>query len=316
MECGRPGFPRSSMLKPLKDAAGEPTSDAVTICMCTFRRPEAFRALASLRTMSGLSDDVRVVIVDNDDNDALRTQFEDVAKDYPFPVRYVHAPACNISVARNAALEASETRWLAFIDDDETADPHWLATLMQYRRQAAAVIGQCVAIYKDELPSWTARCDFHSSRIADDMANAYTGNALLDMDFVRHHGLTFRVELGRTGGEDTIFFRQMKEAGGRIVYRADALVYEPVPQSRATMTWVRRRMYRAGQTHGLLCREFDQQAYRYLWLTAGAKMIFSAAMAVATVPGSDRSRRWYARAMLHAGAARYRISPTMLEEYA
>lgn len=291
-------------------------SNAVTICMCTFRRPVAFEALASLESLSGLTVDVQIIVIDNDDTDALRGQFEKIAKIHSFPIRYIHAPARNISIARNAALDSTTTRWLAFIDDDEIATPHWLSTLLECREGAEAVIGKCSAVYGDDLPGWASRCNFHSSQIRGDLANAYTGNALLDMDFVRRRRLRFRVELGRTGGEDSIFFRQMKEMGGRIVYCPQAVVYEPVPPSRATMTWIRRRMYRAGQTHGLLCQEFDEKAYRYLWLTAGAKMMFSAAMALATIPGTDASRRWFARAMLHAGAASYRVKPALLEEYA
>ncbi|UUL82383.1 glycosyltransferase [Sphingomonas qomolangmaensis] len=292
-------------------------ASAVTICMCTFRRPAAFDALRSFEKLAGIPPNaVELVVVDNDETDVLRAKFEAVAQCYPYPLRYIHAPAQNISIARNAALNATTTRWLAFIDDDETADPNWLSALLEYRDQAETVIGQCIAVYGLDLPVWTARCDFHSNRIQGDATNAYTSNALLDMDFVRRHGLRFRVELGRTGGEDSIFFRQMKEAGGRIIYCPQAVVYEPVPQTRATMTWVRRRMYRAGQTHGLLCREFDPKAYRNLWLTAGAKMVVSAAMVLITVPGSTPSRRWFARTMLHAGAARYRLKPAMLEEYA
>ncbi len=298
------------------DVISDPMADAVTICMCTFRRPAAFDALASFERLAGLSGDLRIVVVDNDDTDILRARFEDIGRCYPFPLHYVHAPSRNISIARNAALDATTTRWLAFIDDDETADPSWLATLLQSRDGVAAVIGQCKAVYGPDLPRWARQCDFHSNRIRADAANAYTSNALLDMDFVRRHDLRFRVELGRTGGEDSVFFRQMKEAGGRIVYCPDAVVYEPVPPSRATMAWVRRRMYRAGQTHGLLCREFDPETYRHLWLVAGAKMLFSGGMAVMTLPGTTTSRRWYARAMLHAGAARYRLGPSMLEEYA
>ena len=315
MACGRPDFQRCNVAEFTDDVTSE-SADGVTICMCTYRRPAAFHALSSFETLSGLSGDVKIVVIDNDDTDLLRPQFENVAKSYPYPLQYVHAPSRNISIARNAALAATKTRWLAFIDDDETADPRWLATLLQRRDQGVAIIGQCVALYGEALPSWTARCDFHSNRIRSDSANAYTSNALLDMDFVRHHDLRFRVELGLTGGEDSVFFRQMKEAGGTIAYCPEAVVYEPVPPQRATMTWVRRRMYRAGQTHGLLCQEFDQSAYRHLWLTAGAKAAFSTMMAIATIPGSDASRRWYARAMLHAGAARYRLRPALLEEYA
>lgn len=291
--------------------------EAITICMCTFRRESAFEALHSF---AGLEDTgelpVEVLVIDNDETNALQARFEEYAAGYALPMRYVHAPARNISIARNAALSHSRTRWLAFIDDDEVATPEWLKHLAAARARADVAIGRCEAVYGSDLPAWVSACDFHSNRIKGNPTNAYTSNALIDRDFLVRHGIQFRIELGRTGGEDTIFFREIAEAGGRIIYCPEAVVYEDVPEGRANMQWVRRRMFRAGQTHGLLCREFDKKAYSILPVTSGAKVVFSAFMAAATIPGSVRSRRWYARAALHAGAIAYWVRPELIEEYA
>lgn len=291
--------------------------EAVTICVCTFRRDSLFETLTSFLGLSALEGRaVNVVVVDNDDRDDLRAGIARFAAGYGLPLAYVHAPARNISIARNAALDAVTTRWAAFIDDDEVADPAWLAMLLAGHEGHHAVIGQSRAVYPAELPGWAARCDFHSNRITGPPENAYTSNALIDVDFVRRTNLRFREGLGRTGGEDTLFFRQMAAAGGFIVYRPASVVYETVPAQRATMAWVRRRKYRSGQVHGLLCREFEPVRYRKLVATAGAKLVLSAAMALLTIPGTDASRRWTARAFLHAGALHFRVKPAILEEYA
>jgi len=292
-------------------------AEAVTIGVCTFRRPELFDALRSLEALEGASaHSLRVVVVDNDESDAVRASVEEFAETFPFPLRYVHAPAKNISIARNAVLDAVETPWLLFMDDDEIADPDWLTRIMADAPSHDAIIGACEAVYDPSMPDWLAACDFHSNRITGRVENAYTSNALLRMDFVRDHDLRFRLELGKTGGEDTIFFHELVRAGGRMAYRPDAIVREPVTPARASMDWVKTRMVRAGQTHGLVTREFAPSAYRTLLFTAGAKALFCALMSVATLPGSDASRRWWARAHLHTGAARYRLKPTIHEEYA
>lgn len=297
--------------------ADEPIAkSAVTICVCTFRRPALFDALSSFKQLKGLDKyGLRIVVIDNDETDAVRAEVEAYAGNYPLPIRYVHAPAKNISLARNAALDAVTTPWLLFIDDDEIADSDWLEQIMALAPSNDAVIGACNATYGDGLPKWMARCDFHSNRITGRVENAYTSNALLRMSFVNAHNLRFRLELGRTGGEDSMFFHQMANLGGRLAYQPSAIVYEPVVPSRASMDWVKTRMYRAGQTHGLLTREFAPSAFRSLLLTAGAKASFSAFMAVLTIPGSDASRKWWARAHLHAGALHYRIKPAIYEEY-
>ncbi len=291
-------------------------AEPVTICICTYRRPSLFETLASIEQLRLRNVDVvGVLVVDNDLADGLRSEVAERAGSYRFPLRYCHAPAQNISIARNAALDGVETRWAAFIDDDEVASPDWLEELYAAAEGAEAVIGQSVAQYGPALPGWAARCDFHSNRITGRVDNAYTSNALLDVDFLRRKNIRFREELGRTGGEDTLLFRQLAESGGRIVYRPESVVYEEVPPTRASMTWVFRRMYRAGQTHGLLSREYDAKAFSRLGLTAGAKALASAAMTLATLPGTDASRRWAARSALHLGALSYRVRPTILEEY-
>ncbi len=291
-------------------------ADTVTICVCTFRRPSLFNTLASFERLEGLAPyRVSVVVADNDDTDTLRKAVVDYARDARFPICYVHAPARNISIARNAALSHCNSRWAAFIDDDETAEPGWLAALMDHREGTRAVIGQCTAKYDAAMPGWLKRCDFHSNRIGSDPVNAYTSNALIDVAFVREHGIAFRNNLGRTGGEDTLFFRALDAAGGRIVYCPEAEVREPVAAGRANMRWVLTRNMRAGQTHGLMLSHYDRSAFSRLAATALAKSAFSLAMALISLPGTDGSRRWLARSALHYGALRYRMTPHIHEEY-
>ena len=52
------------------------------------------------------------------------------------------------------------------------------------------------------------------------------------------------------------------DAGGRIVYAADAVVYETVPQSRARLTWLLKRWYRTGNIEAEL---FSLRRRRVAW---------------------------------------------------
>lgn len=290
--------------------------ERVSICICTFRRPALFEALASLVHLRDLDGyEVDVVIADNDDHDGLRQEVARFASGFRYEIYYVHAPARNISVARNAALAGAGGRWAAFIDDDEIADREWLSSLLKCKEGHAAVIGQCIAEYAPDLPEWLRQCDFHSNRITGDPVNAYTSNALLDLDFIRKRAISFRNELGQTGGEDTIFFREIDRSGGKIAYCPDAIVYEPVVTSRANMGWVRRRKFRAGQTHGLMCREFEPKAFHGLLFSSGVKAAVSLLASIFFIPGTVRSKLWQARGMLHLGALVYRVRPKILKEY-
>jgi hypothetical protein len=85
----------------------------------------------------------------------------------------------------------------------------------------------------------------------------YTGNAILDLDVVRDLDLRFDEELNEVGGEDTILFSNLLEAGYRIAWCESALVYERVPADRARLKWLLLRWYRTGNIEARLgCRRF------------------------------------------------------------
>lgn len=288
----------------------------ITVCICTFRRKEVFDAIASVQNQKGVgAREFSILVIDNDENDKIREEVEIISNCSPVEIRYFHAPAKNISVARNAALVNSNSRWIAFLDDDETATQGWLASLRRGSLDAEVVLGPVLSDYPAGAPAWLLQCDFHSTRAEADLANAYCGNVLIDLNFVKSHNVKFAIELGRIGGEDTVFFRQLAIAGARFAYAPDAIVLEPVAPTRANMRWVMRRKIRAGQTHGLVCRMFNRRAYAALWVSAPAKMAASGLAAILSGPGSNRSRRWLARACFHLGALRYRVHPSILEEY-
>ena len=109
--------------------------------------------------------------------DALRAEL-------PFDIVYVHCPAANISIARNACLDNCSGDFLAFIDDDETASPEWLVELLAVAAAtgADAVLGPVSAVYDDAAPGWMQRGDFHSTQpvwVGGEIRTGYTCNVLL-----------------------------------------------------------------------------------------------------------------------------------------
>jgi glycosyltransferase involved in cell wall biosynthesis len=120
------------------------TSDALdaslTVVICTRDRPEGLsKTLASLATQSDSG--FEVVIVDNSHDGAVaRTLVE-------FPglkMRCCHEPAPGLSRARNRGLSEVRSELIAWIDDDEVADPEWIARIKQgfaFPGRADAVAG-------------------------------------------------------------------------------------------------------------------------------------------------------------------------------
>lgn len=80
----------------------------------------------------------------------------------------------------------------------------------------------------------------------------YSCNLLLDRRRKDFKSMRFRIELGKTGGEDTIYLFELYNKGGKISYAPKATIQEPVPDTRASLSWLIKRRFRSGQTHALL----------------------------------------------------------------
>lgn len=232
--------------------------NSIDICVCTFRRRELADTLRSLAAMDlPMGYRIGIVVADNDEVPSASQLVADLAQELPLPIRYVHCPARNISIARNACLDASSADFVAFIDDDEKATGSWLKRLVETAQATSAdvVLGPVKARYGAGAPGWMQVGDFHSTYpvfVEGEIRTGYTCNALLRMEAPSIAGRRFSLARGQSGGEDTEFFDQVFGAGGRIAYASEAWVEEPVPHARASFSWLTRRRFRVGQTHGRL----------------------------------------------------------------
>ncbi|MBV9991145.1 MAG: glycosyltransferase family 2 protein [Alphaproteobacteria bacterium] len=277
----------------------------VTLCICSYRRPEIVETLAALSRNTGLATDrLQVVVADNTQEGRARDLVALASEEFRIALDYVHAPANNISIARNACLDAAKGRWIAFLDDDELPAPGWLKALMQTAEREGfdVVLGPVTAVYPDTSPRWLVAGDFHSTRpvrVRGEIVTAYTGNVLFRRDAVEKNGLRFRLELGATGGEDEDFFYRLRDAGGRIGFDPRAVCYERVPVERAGMRWLLRRSFRAGQSHGRRLETLGRTPFRIG--LASLKCVFCGVAAVVFLPHAVSSRRYLIRAALHGG---------------
>lgn len=294
----------------------------VDIGICTYRRPAVVATLKSLFAIDvpgGVT--VRLIVADNDAEPTAKASIDHLREISPFEILYVHCPKSNISIARNACLSASDAEYLAFIDDDETAPAAWLTELLKTAQEtdAEAVLGPVRAIYKDTVPGWMRKGDFHSTApvwVNGAIITGYTCNTLLRMDAPSVAGRRFALSLGQSGGEDTHFFTHMHAAGGRIAYAENALLTEPVPDRRASFMWLAKRRFRSGQTHGRLLAEKKPGIRRVMQvLTASAKVLACTGMAIATCPDPVRRNRQLLRVALHMGSVSGAIGVREIRQY-
>jgi succinoglycan biosynthesis protein ExoM len=272
---------------------------SIDICICTFRRPHLAETLRSLGALDLAGIEARVIVSDNDHHPSARALVEEIAPRLPLPVLYLHSPASNISIARNACLEAARGEFVAFIDDELSA-PDWLQKLLAASPGADVVLGPVRAVYAPAAPKWLTRGDFHSTApvyVRGRIETGYTCNALIRRSPLLD-GLRFDPALGRTGGEDTTFFYRLHDLGAVIKAAPEAIVYEPVSPERERLRWLFRRRLRAGHTYGSRLRGHGRPT---ALLPPAAKVCYCLALAAATAASPTGWRRNTLRAALHLG---------------
>jgi succinoglycan biosynthesis protein ExoM len=251
---------------------------------------------------------LQIVVVDNDDRDTARALVQDAAARHHLELRYLHVPGSNISIARNACLDACTTDWLAFIDDDETATADWLQQLLDAAREApqiAAAFGPMRALYPTGTPDWLQQGDFHSTdivRVDGEIRTGYTTNALIRRAHPAVQGKSFDLALGKSGGEDTDFFDRVYRDGGRFISVPAAVVEEILTPDRQHLGWFLRRRFRSGQTHGRLIARHNTGVKRLMQLClAAGKALFCGLMSLVNLGNAVTWRRWALRGALHCG---------------
>ncbi|MFT3724243.1 MAG: glycosyltransferase family 2 protein [Hyphomonadaceae bacterium] len=290
----------------------------VDVCVCTFRRPSVADLLASLAKQdlpAGWR--MRVIVADNDDAPSAKAIVEQAFTKLGLNGTYVHAPARNISIARNACLDAATGELLAFVDDDEIARPDWVARLIASHAETGAnvVFGRVKAVYADDAPAWMRDADMHSTPPPfrwGRIEGGYTCNVLMKRDVVG--AMRFNPAFGRSGGEDTVFFGDLQKAGVPMVYADDAVVEEPVLPVRYGFGWMIRRAFRAGQSLGVLERRRGVKPWQQL-VVSPPKIVYCWLVALLSCWSPSRWRRAMMRAQLHIGVMATAIGKLPVELY-
>jgi glycosyltransferase involved in cell wall biosynthesis len=222
----------------------------VTVILCTYNRCRSLvRALESLvASQLPPAAEWEVLVVDNNSTDQTREVVADFALRFAGRVRYVLEPRQGLSYARNAGIQEAGGDVLAFVDDDVTVEPEWLARLTSIFQEGswAGAGGPILPESGFKLPPWISPSALHLSApfahfnpCSDpgELAEPPWGAnmAFRKAMFQKYGG--FRTDLGlrpgsRITNEDIEFGRRLLAAGERLFYVPTAVVYHPVPEER------------------------------------------------------------------------------------
>ena len=242
----------------------ESRSPHISICVPTYKRPAMLvKCLDALKMQQAEGFTYSIVVVDNDPGHSASELVLERSDCVSGSVTYVREEEPNISRARNKAVATATGEYVAFVDDDEVAEPTWLLNLYDTCRKWSAdgVLGPVIPLYEGRPPEWLVRsglCDrsrFTTGTRLDSPRYLRTGNILLRRSLFEGLKTPFDPDFGRTGGEDVDFLNRMVRAGRLLVWCDEARVHETVPVARQQLGYHLRRAVIRGVA------EAEQQAF-------------------------------------------------------
>lgn len=264
------------------DAAGRSvgarSTVVVSIIVPTLGRPDSLaRALASVLGQE-IGSPAELIVVDNDPAGSARAVCEGLAAGSPLPLRYVSAPAPGVSNARNAGVGAARGDFIAFLDDDQSAPPHWLDALLaaQTAYSADVVFGPVRASLPPAVTGHRAFLERFFGRAGPEESGPIQtyygcGNCLIRRSALPDPVAPFSPKRNRVGGEDDLLFSAMQAAGARFAWASDAWVLEHVPPARARLTYVLARAFAYGQGPSSTCAAAGPRRWPMIpvWMAIG-----------------------------------------------
>ena len=255
-------------------------STTVAVCIATYKRPLGLeRLLSSLRSQrfnKFQTPDWCVIVIENDSSMPSKTLVDTFKRDFPVPIIYNTESTRGIASTRNRAVQmAGNIDFIAFIDDDEVADPNWLDELLyiQQKYNADVVKGPVLTRFEQEEPEWVTKGRFYErpryptgARL--EYTNIGTGNVLIRHEWLHAVDGPFNEEMNLTGGTNTLFFAQISKLGANSISADSACVEEYQPPGRVSARWLIMRALRTGAStaivHKMVTKRFKLITIRIL----------------------------------------------------
>lgn len=245
--------------------------ETIAICICTRNRKDGLiNLLESINSMNvNPKTYIKVIVVENDKENSCEKIINEFKNRAKFEVRYFHESKQGISTARNkSVIEAEDSDFCCFVDDDQIVDNNWLIELMRCQKEfdADAVSGINPPIFNYKVPNYIR--EFHLPKVLPygTICESAATNCLLikksKLDKIKG---PFDTRLDVSGGEDVLMTSQVTKIGGIIIKNPAAIAYEIIPRSRATISYLLKRMFRDSNTLYLIKSLQDKNINYFKW---------------------------------------------------
>lgn len=205
-----------------------------------------------------------IIVVDNGSSDGTRDLVQNLrAASAEHTIRYQYEPEPGGGIARRAGAASARGAWIAYMDDDARASPHWLQTaaeILRDRQDLSGLGGPIHPFFLANKPDWFQ--DDYEIRTWGDVPRflnrdeAFAGaNMLFPLDLLEKLGEAMP-GFGMVGnmmhfGEDTILFEQawMLLGQAKFYYHPRLVMYHAVPARNMDTGYILRRQFSIGASN-------------------------------------------------------------------
>ncbi len=244
---------------------------SISVIICAYTDARWDELVASVQSVQQQSLSPQEIIVVIDHNPAL---LERVRGQISGVTAVENTEPRGLSGARNSGIAAARGDVIAFMDEDSTADPDWLARLSAgYTDQVIGVGGAIEPVWLDGKPrwfptefDWVVGCTYLGMpETATPVRNLIGCNMSFRREIFQQIG-GFTSGIGRVGTfpagcEETEFCIRANQhmPQSALLYEPRARVYHCVPQNRANWNYFRARCYAEGLSKALVSRRVGAQ---------------------------------------------------------
>jgi GT2 family glycosyltransferase len=260
------------------------TQPDISVVVCTRNRAALLReALASLYDLATGEFAYEIVVIDNGSTDETQAVITQAATQAKHPLRGVYEPQPGIVAARNRGTREAAGRWIAFFDDDQLADWHWLAELFRTAAEKKCrIVGGAVQL---ALPTDCTRNLAPTVRMllgesmGGELPQRYggrltpgCGNMMIERSVFDEVGQFEAAIDGR--GEDTDFFERACRARIDAWYVPTAIIHHLTPAERLERAYLLDLAERMGRGIGLRRRKaLGVARFGCLWLAKAVRVL-------------------------------------------
>ncbi|CAN5151753.1 glycosyltransferase family 2 protein [soil metagenome] len=243
-----------------------PTLPDISVVVLSYDRVHLLERtlVACLREDTADGAPFEIIVVDNHPDRLAESLVGRLAATSPVPLIYLSDPRRNVSIVRNKGIHAARGRYVAFIDDDEAPDPHWLSELHACleRTGADAAFGPKHPVFEaGTAPDWDPQgwrytLDYQEpadapihlfGRLRKKGKGLGSGNAAFRVATCFDIPEPFSVAFGDGNGEDTHLLFRLALAGRKFVWCPTAMVREFIETDRTKPSYMITRMKRGSQ---------------------------------------------------------------------